>query len=136
MGILFRSGDLTNAEFEGGHRQRPKRKPMNKIGTDLESAILSSLNGFRTSPPQCQELEDFLDNNDNSNNGGGGGGFDDIQVSRSVFLSMLLEDKPTASGDRNFIEWKSKIAELVREEVETDDKPVRGFRRFLPFGKK
>jgi len=134
--ILFRSGDLTNAEFVGGHRQRPKRKPMNKIGTELESAILSSLNGFRTSPPQCQELEDFLDNNDNSNNGGGGVGFDDIQVSRSVFLSMLLEDKPTASGDRNFIEWKSKIAELVREEVETDDKPVRGFRRFLPFGKK
>jgi len=141
--ILFRSGDLKTVDLAGGYRQRPKRKLINKIGTELESAILSGLNGFRTSPPQCQELEDFLENN-NSNNGVGGVGLDDIQVSLSVFLSMLLEDKPTVSGDRNFIEWKSKIAKLVREDVEIDDddddddddKPVRGFRRFLPFWKK
>jgi hypothetical protein len=70
-----------------------------------------------------------------------GGDLDDIQVTPSAFLSMLLEDKPTFSGDRDFIEWKSKIAELVREDVEADDddedvKPASGFRRFLPFGKK
>jgi hypothetical protein len=135
---LFRASDLQNIDFGRDGKARldnstGKRKPI-KFGSELESTILSALNGFRTSPPQSSELEGFLDNQK-------GGDLDDIQVTPSAFLSMLLEDKPTFSGDRDFIEWKSKIAELVREDVEADDddedvKPASGFRRFLPFGKK
>ena len=136
---LFRASDLQNIDFgrDGTARldnSTGKRKPI-KIGSEFESTILSALNGFRTSPPQSSELEGFLDQKK-------GGNLDDIQVSPSAFLSMLLEDKTTFTGDRNFIEWKSKIAELVRDVVEVDDdeeevvKPATGLRRFLPFGRK
>lgn len=129
---LFRVSDLKNinAKDEDGDAADTDEKQLEsiEIGSELEFAILAGLNGFRTSP--WHKLH-------NSDGAGGVVNLDDIQV----FLSFLLEDNPTATGDNDFNEWKSKIANLVREIVDVDDEPddqptPRGLRRFLPFGRK
>jgi len=108
--ILYRSLDLQNILLGiGENGDKNKKRRSIKIGSKLESAILAGLNGYRTPPPQWSELEKFLDNH--------GGDLEEVKVSPSIFLSMLLEDKPTVGGERNFAEWSSKIAESVLEEL-------------------
>jgi len=152
--ILFRSDDL--GDKRGGRggsgsvgdkkKQPPPPRPIT-IGSELGSAILTALTGFRTAPPHWKALERFLENQ--------GGDLNDLLVgsssssssssSPSVLLrSMLVEDKSSASGDRDFNEWKLRMAESIREDHieidedddDDDDQPPSGLRRLLPFWKK
>merc|ERR1711935_1029791 len=135
--VLFPCSDLDKLSAEENsdddEKASSKRKPI-KIGPELESTILEGINGYRTSAPEALWLEELLEE----------GKLIDLvdMVSPSVFQSLLLEDKPTSSGDDDFNEWKARIAELVREEIEDDDEDndrpsSRGFlRRLLPFGRK
>ena len=116
--IIAKGGDSTDAEEE-------EHQESIEVGPELESTILSGLNGFRTSP-----WNTYVDD----------GSMTVILEDIKDLVSFLLEDKPTALGDDDFNEWKSRIANLVREEVDIDDEDEeatpRGLRRFLPFGKK
>mmetsp|Transcript_10492 Transcript_10492/g.30669 ORF Transcript_10492/g.30669 Transcript_10492/m.30669 type:complete len:1140 (-) Transcript_10492:275-3694(-) len=100
-----------------------------KIGPALRAAIAEAIEGFRTAPLQWRAMERFLEND--------GGDLNDIRVPRSVLFSMLLEDSNTTSGDRDFAEWKSSMAEAIKEAVGENDgeeeEPPGRLQRLLPF---
>lgn len=81
------------------------------VGPKFQSAVVDAFSVHRTSPYNWKPLEDLLSNN-------GKGDLNEIRVPASVLRSMLVEDMPTCRGDRNFTEWKSKIAESIFEDIE------------------
>jgi hypothetical protein len=105
--LVFSTDDLE--EDQQRKSSHTKRERMT-IGQDLQSTIADALSGYRTLPPQSNVLGSFLENNGKKD-------LNDFRVPPSVLRSMLLEDMPTASGDKNFTAWKSRIAEIIRKEI-------------------
>ena len=112
----------------GGSKGRTNESRSIEVGTQFESRVLSNLRGYRTAPLNSKAVERILDEK--------GGSLTDVGVSRSVLLSMLIEDKATNRGDSNFNEWKSRIAKVLREKFEIDEEKTTSkgrLRRMMPF---
>jgi len=106
--ILYLADNTMRPSVKKG-MSKAKNKDNDKVsinvGPNLESTLLSCLKGFRTPPASWKELESFLE----------GGDFE--EVTSNIFYSALLEDKPTASGIRDFSEWKTEMASLIQEDL-------------------
>ena len=140
--VLFDIDELLNDEdgespSAGTSTTVSASKPI-ELGLELQSSIRSALVGSRTAPSGSNALQIFLKNYY-------GGNLGDIRVPPSVLDSLLVEDTATKSGDRDFIEWKVRMAEAIIEEVDYeedgyDDKKPSTARRLvgslLPFWKK
>ena len=111
--IFFTANDMK--EF-GKDETREQRF---SLGADFESAIAEVLTGYRTPPPQFKAFVDLLDSD-------GQGHLDDFKVPPSVLRSMLVEDMSTFGGDKNFEEWKSRMAESIKEAVKEEGNETKG----------
>jgi hypothetical protein len=98
--MLYRTERLSSSNVTKGNTR------VIKVGPRLESTLYACADGLRTTPSRWVDVESFLN----------GGEF--TETSSRVFNSMLLEDKPTASGIQDFEAWKVEIALEVQAELE------------------
>jgi hypothetical protein len=107
--LLFTANDLE----EIGLAKKPTTTEVQPftLGVNFETTIAEALTGYRTPPPQLKAFVRLFDND-------GQGDLNDFNVPPSVLRSMLVEDMPTSGGDKNFNEWKSRMAESIKKEVE------------------
>ena len=83
------------------------------IGPNLREAIDVALSGYRTYPPQWKALEEVLENNRYVD-------LQNLDVPFTDWIPMMVEDKPTFGGENNYSEWRSKIAAIVKNEVQEE----------------
>ena len=124
--ILFTVDDLENMD------SKPKKdftgdRPYN-IGADLDATISDSLAAYRTAPPQLKVFERTFVNN-------GTGDLNDFKVTPSLLRSMLVEDMPDFDGNKNFEDWKFKMAQSIIKELDSkkpdNTKSQTGLSRFF-----
>jgi hypothetical protein len=100
---------LSDHLFGETRSKKKNRKDTSKIainiGPKLETTILACLKGSRTPPAHWKDLAAFLE------------GEEFKEVPPTAFQATLLEDKPTASGIRDFAEWKIEMASSIQEEL-------------------
>ncbi len=101
------------------------------IGPNLRETIDGALSGYRTCPPQWKALEEVLESNRYVD-------LQNLDVPFTDLSPMMVEDKPTFGGEKNYFEWRSKMAGMVKNEVHEEggeNKGRRGVLRLIFGGK-
>ena len=89
---------LWKAKTGTGNSDTPEGEQEIKIGPNLKAAIDSASAAYRTAPAIQYKF-----------------GENDYERADRILDDVLIEDKPTANGLANFIEWRSEIARMVQE---------------------
>mmetsp|Transcript_9497 Transcript_9497/g.19674 ORF Transcript_9497/g.19674 Transcript_9497/m.19674 type:complete len:1026 (-) Transcript_9497:173-3250(-) len=101
-------------------------------GSNFRETVDGALVGYRTFPPQWKAIEDLVQSHKYVD-------LNDLGVSMEELEPMLLEDKPSFAGDRDFAEWKERIGIAIKNEIgegEDGKKKSRGRLSRLIFGGK
>jgi len=107
-------GLLLFTENDFGSKKVTKSKYGSLSGKNFRETVDGALVGYRTFPPQWKGIEKLFQNHRYVD-------LNDLEVPMEELEPMLLEDKPTFSGDNDFTEWKERIAEGIKGEIEEED---------------
>ena len=134
QGIFLFTADNLEESGSKGVKKTKKSSFWNQyltIGPNFRETIKDAMARYRTLPPQWKAIEELFDQNRYID-------LDNIEIPFAALQPMMVEDMPTFGGDKNYSEWKSKIAGFVKDEIGVTDGTTsksQGWLRFS-FGRK